>query len=228
MVKKADTADVQQLIADGAQLVEVLPASHFDAEHLPGAYSIPLRKLNPRTAAALDRDRPVVTYCWDFQCDLSSRAAARFEALGFGDVYDYEPSKAAWMGLGLPVEGTTPPEIRAAAIARELPRCAPDARVADVTAELDRDGSCVVTTDDGVVLGIIDRAKLDAPPDTPVIDVAAAAPPTIRPYVSAPDLVEIMDRDKRSYVLVTLLDGTFVGRIDRTDLDQPGLRSAEA
>jgi rhodanese-related sulfurtransferase len=57
--------DVQQLIAEGAQLVEVLPKEEFDEQHLPGAIHIPLRKIDPGVRASLAPERPVVVYCWD-------------------------------------------------------------------------------------------------------------------------------------------------------------------
>jgi rhodanese-related sulfurtransferase len=58
--------DVQRLVAEGAQLVEVLPADEYDEEHLPGAIHLPLKHLTREAAeAALDRARPVVVYCWD-------------------------------------------------------------------------------------------------------------------------------------------------------------------
>ncbi len=60
-----DRDDVRRLVAEGAQLVEVLPPSEYDDEHLPGAINIPLKTLGPETAAALDRSRPVIVYCWD-------------------------------------------------------------------------------------------------------------------------------------------------------------------
>ncbi len=52
---------------DGVQLVEVLPASEYELEHLPGAVSIPLASLNRRSIAELDPARPVVAYCFDYQ-----------------------------------------------------------------------------------------------------------------------------------------------------------------
>lgn len=58
--------EVQRLVADGAQLVEVLPAEEYEAEHLPGAINIPLRQLNRETAAHLQRDRPVIVYCHNY------------------------------------------------------------------------------------------------------------------------------------------------------------------
>ena len=58
--------DVQRLVAQGAQLVEVLPVEEYAAEHLPGAINIPLKVLNRETASQLDTARPVIVYCWDY------------------------------------------------------------------------------------------------------------------------------------------------------------------
>jgi rhodanese-related sulfurtransferase len=46
-----------------AQLVDVLPPAEYEALHLPGARSLPLKSLDPDSVAELDRDRPVVVYC---------------------------------------------------------------------------------------------------------------------------------------------------------------------
>jgi rhodanese-related sulfurtransferase len=53
------------LLAEGAQLVEVLPAPEYQEMHLPGAVSIPLKTLDATTTSGLDRRRPVIVYCWD-------------------------------------------------------------------------------------------------------------------------------------------------------------------
>jgi rhodanese-related sulfurtransferase len=57
--------ELQQLLTQGAQLVEVLPAQEFAEEHLPAAVNIPLRQLDSKARAALDPQRPVIVYCWD-------------------------------------------------------------------------------------------------------------------------------------------------------------------
>ena len=57
--------ELQELIARGAQLVEVLPEPEFAEAHLPGAANVPLKQLDAHTTAGLDRERPVVVYCWD-------------------------------------------------------------------------------------------------------------------------------------------------------------------
>jgi rhodanese-related sulfurtransferase len=60
-----DRDQLQDMVRRGAQLVEVLPAHEYEEDHLPGARSIPLRNINRESAATLDRDRPLIVYCWD-------------------------------------------------------------------------------------------------------------------------------------------------------------------
>jgi rhodanese-related sulfurtransferase len=61
-----DRDRVRQLVEqEAAQLAEVLPRAEYDEEHLAGAVSLPLKQLSAATAATLDRDRPVITYCHD-------------------------------------------------------------------------------------------------------------------------------------------------------------------
>jgi rhodanese-related sulfurtransferase len=63
-----DRDELQRLLRDeDAQLVEVLPADDFEDEHLPGAINIPLKQLDRDSAASLDRQRPVIVYCYDYQ-----------------------------------------------------------------------------------------------------------------------------------------------------------------
>ena len=60
--------EVQPLIAEQqAQLVEVLPAAEYADEHLPGAINIPLKELDRETTRQLERQRPVIVYCHDYQ-----------------------------------------------------------------------------------------------------------------------------------------------------------------
>jgi len=59
--------EVRRLLAQGAQLIEVLPREEFEEQHLAGAMSLPLEELDAPSAGRLDRARPVVCYCDDFQ-----------------------------------------------------------------------------------------------------------------------------------------------------------------
>ncbi|HEY8864087.1 MAG TPA: rhodanese-like domain-containing protein [Candidatus Dormibacteraeota bacterium] len=59
-----DRATVQKMANEGSQLVEVLPAKEYAEDHLPGALSHPLGQLD-KEAGEIDRQRPVIVYCWD-------------------------------------------------------------------------------------------------------------------------------------------------------------------
>jgi len=60
-------AEVQRLVANGAQLIDVMPAKEYAEEHLPGALNISLKDLDRASIGHLDRDRPVIVYCYDTQ-----------------------------------------------------------------------------------------------------------------------------------------------------------------
>jgi rhodanese-related sulfurtransferase len=62
-----DRLQLQELLSQGAQLVEALPAVDYAEAHLPGAINLPLKQLTRQTAARLDRSRPVIVYCNDYQ-----------------------------------------------------------------------------------------------------------------------------------------------------------------
>lgn len=65
MPKAIDRRELQSLVERGAQLVEVLPADEYAEDHLPGAISLPMRRLEAEAMTVLDRNRPVIVYCWD-------------------------------------------------------------------------------------------------------------------------------------------------------------------
>jgi len=67
MPREIHRVQVQELLARGAQLVEVLPSSEYEEEHLPGAINIPLKELDAQTAGELRPDAPVIVYCYDYQ-----------------------------------------------------------------------------------------------------------------------------------------------------------------
>ena len=58
---------VIELQNQGAQVVEVLSRKQFDEQHIPGAISLPLSKFKSSGLAKLDKARPVIVYCWDYQ-----------------------------------------------------------------------------------------------------------------------------------------------------------------
>lgn len=59
--------DVRRLIGEGAQLLDVMSRQAYEHSHLPGAIHISLKELDEHSTARLDRDRPIITYCSDYQ-----------------------------------------------------------------------------------------------------------------------------------------------------------------
>ena len=57
---------VRQLVEEGAQVLEVLEGRQYRLAHLPGAVHVPAWELSrARAEQELDRNRPVVVYCFD-------------------------------------------------------------------------------------------------------------------------------------------------------------------
>jgi len=59
-----DRREVQELMRNGAQVVEVLPREEYEEDHLPGAVHLSLHRIEAE-AGRLDPARPTVVYCWD-------------------------------------------------------------------------------------------------------------------------------------------------------------------
>jgi rhodanese-related sulfurtransferase len=67
MPENVNRDELQTLVRNGAQLVEVLGTKEYEEAHLPGAVNIPLWKLDRKTTVELNKTRPIVVYCNDFQ-----------------------------------------------------------------------------------------------------------------------------------------------------------------
>ena len=69
MPKFIDRDEVQRLVAEeNAVVAEVLPRPEYDWAHLAGAIHLPLKGWDvEQLRARLDRDRPVIVYCNDYQ-----------------------------------------------------------------------------------------------------------------------------------------------------------------
>jgi rhodanese-related sulfurtransferase len=74
--KEVSRAEAREMVAAGAQLVDVRADHEWEAGHLPGATHISLPELAAR-AAEIDKDRPVILYCrGDNRSDMATTALA--------------------------------------------------------------------------------------------------------------------------------------------------------
>lgn len=217
-MKRIGSEDAKRLLDEGAQAVEVLPQADHRRERLPGAVSLPLARLTRESTADLDPSRPLVVYCYDTQCDLSGRAAARLAHLGFADVYDYTGSKAAWLAMGWPSEGTTHDSQRAGAHAKPAATCRPGTALTDLPAA-GPGGVVLVVDDDEIVLGSIDPATLtDTGAALCAFEVAYPGPSSVRPSITVEKLARSMDKAGETWVAVTTLEGALMGIVERNAL----------
>lgn len=221
MLEKIDYEGLRRLLDEGAQLVEVLPAEEYAEEHLPGAISIPLKELDADSAAQLDRSRPVIVYCWDYLCDMSPRAAARLDSLGFERVYDYAPSKVDYLARGLPREGEKADERRAADLLRDdVVRCRLEDPIDRVRAEVEASpyGFALVLDERDVLLGRLRRSALEGDGDATAEEAMEAGPSTIRADTTVEKLRERLEGGGLNFAVVTTPDGVLLGIVCRADL----------
>jgi rhodanese-related sulfurtransferase len=64
-VRVVDHHDVLNIIAQGGQIVDVLPAHEHRVSAIRGAIHLPLPRLLDEAESALDKNKPIVVYCRD-------------------------------------------------------------------------------------------------------------------------------------------------------------------
>jgi rhodanese-related sulfurtransferase len=89
-----------ELVREGAKLVDVRGADEHATGHIPGDELISFDQLKER-AGELPRDAPVVVYCRSG--DRSGATVQALRASGY-DAYSIEGGLLAWTERGLPLE----------------------------------------------------------------------------------------------------------------------------
>ena len=87
----SDPAAIRDLVASGAQLLDVRTPTEFAAGAIPGAINIPVQELEGRLGEVA-RDRAVVVYCRSG--GRSGNAKRLLEQSGFTEVHDLGPMSA--------------------------------------------------------------------------------------------------------------------------------------
>jgi rhodanese-related sulfurtransferase/DNA-binding transcriptional ArsR family regulator len=91
--------------AGAVTVLDVRPVEEYQAGHIPGALSVPLKDLE-QGLSGLRRDREIVAYCRGPYCVLAVEAVEKLRALGFR-AFRMEHGVADWRALGLPIEITS-------------------------------------------------------------------------------------------------------------------------
>jgi rhodanese-related sulfurtransferase len=101
--------ELHALIAAGTvTVVDALPQSYYDQQHLPGAINLVDSDVDAQAARLLpDITGTVVTYCSNPACGNSKAVARRLEKLGYRDVRTYTGGIQDWVEAGLPTQSTS-------------------------------------------------------------------------------------------------------------------------
>ncbi|MEU3517885.1 rhodanese-like domain-containing protein [Streptomyces sp. NPDC006654] len=87
LARQADVSDVAAALAGAADpgfvLLDSRSTAAWDQGHIPGAVHLPTAFIPEQAAGLLDRDVPVVTYCWGPGCNGATRAALALAELGY-------------------------------------------------------------------------------------------------------------------------------------------------
>ena len=154
---------------------------------------------------------------------MSPRAAWRLESLGFTQVFEYVAGKADWLASGLPIEGKMANYCRAGSVARaDVPTCRLTDRVADALEQVQASDHCVcvVTNDQGVVLGRLGERALLTDPEGLVEQVMEPGPTTTRPDDPLESITERLRGRGVDSILVTTPDGRLVGILYLEDAER--------
>lgn len=86
-----------------AMVIDVRPASEFEAGHIRGALNVPMDEL-PRYLSCLPKDQEIVAYCRGPYCMLSFDAVEQLRRLGYR-ARRLEDGFPEWQASHLPVDG---------------------------------------------------------------------------------------------------------------------------
>lgn len=82
-------------------IVDVLPASSYAAEHIPGAINLPLADISSRASTLLpNRGAEIAVYCGSATCPLAGYAAGQLRELGYTNLRHYHGGIAGWRESG--------------------------------------------------------------------------------------------------------------------------------
>ncbi len=154
---------------------------------------------------------------------MSPRAASRLDSLGFTQVFDYVTGLADWTANDLPTEGRLAAVLRAGhAVRRDVPTCQITERLGEVKERVQAAGEkvCIVTNEEGIVLGRLRGKAFNADPEASVESVMEAGPTTIRPDILLEEITEHLQERRVGSIVVTTSVGRLIGILYRSDAER--------
>ena len=107
-VKTLNLAQAYELFQEGRTLfIDARKDEEYAELHIAAAVNLPLEKLKDKDNPALAniaKERRIVVYCGEANCDLALKVAEKLQAAGFTRVEAYLGGFRAWDEAGYPVD----------------------------------------------------------------------------------------------------------------------------
>jgi rhodanese-related sulfurtransferase len=110
---ETDPSDIYFDLQNGVTDFLILDARSpeaFAKEHIPGAISMPHRKINEGATATWAKDELIVVYCYSPACNAAAKAAVKLISLGF-TVKEMIGGIEYWKEEGYPVQKQGEPKV---------------------------------------------------------------------------------------------------------------------
>jgi rhodanese-related sulfurtransferase len=99
--------ELDELLAEGALLIDARNSLSFADGHLPGALSLPYTGEAPELSgldALADKGTTLITYCSGYGCEDSFKLGSLLMQVGYQDVVVYEGGLPEWQDSGRELE----------------------------------------------------------------------------------------------------------------------------
>ena len=105
MVFDIDGKTLKEWIDAGKSIsiIDARDPSDFKKGHIENAVSLLNAEVEDKASKLLKKDAEIVVYSNDYECPASGLVAEKLDRMGYGPVYNYNPSYADWINLGNPV-----------------------------------------------------------------------------------------------------------------------------
>ncbi len=106
MIRTIERAELETGLSAGTlTVVDALPESYYNQQHLPGALNMISEDVEARVGELLpDKEAAIVTYCSNPACQNSTQVAVKLERLGYRNVRKYAAGIQDWVEAGLPTQ----------------------------------------------------------------------------------------------------------------------------
>lgn len=106
MIGRDEFLKLQKDSEKNVVIVDVLDEDHFRQGHIRGAINMPLERIGRIAKKALSKDDLIIVYCASMECQASTLAAQKLQALGFKNVFDYKGGLKDYKEAGLALESS--------------------------------------------------------------------------------------------------------------------------